>query len=419
MNSRLAVKQFCRRIVFGFVCLTAVIAWFSLAMAEDWTTYRHDDHRSGMTGETLNAKELKELWVYRSPHPPQPAWAGPAKWDAYARLKGLRSMRNYDPVFHVTVAGDSLYFGSSAEDSVYCLDTDTGEEKWSYCTGGAVRMPPALSDGKVYFGSDDGYVYCRKAKNGSSVWQYKPGISSRMIPNNGKMVSLWPCRTGVLVRDEIAYFAAALLPWEDSYLCAVDAKTGSDEGAGLYKHILEQVTMEGALLASATKLYVPQGRIPPMVFDRSNGSHLGNLGGGGGVFALISSDSRFFHGPGNKTGWIVESNADTRDKVAQFDRGNAMVVTGTISYLLTDDSLSAIDRAEQKEIWKAPCSFPYELILAGHTLFVGGDYEVAAFDASTGEKIWTEKVAGKAYGLAVADGKLFVSTTTGTIHAFK
>lgn len=30
-----------------------------------------------------------------------------------------------------------------------------------------------------------------------------------------------------------------------------------------------------------------------------------------------------------------------------------------------------------------------------------------------------KKVAGKAYGLAVADGKLFVSTTTGTIHAFK
>lgn len=410
-------KQRKQAIIF-LLSMAIVIAWSSLAIAEDWPTYRHDNHRSGITSEDLNVKILQELWVYRPPHPPQPAWAGPAKWDAYSNVRGLRSMRNYDPVFHVIVAGDAVYFGSSAEDSVFCLDTETGDEKWTFCTGGPVRMPPTYSDSKIYFGSDDGYAYCLEADDGEIVWQYKPARNNRLVPSNGKMISLWPCRTGILVQDGKAYFAAALLPWKDSYLCAIDAENGADEGSGLYTHTLEKVTMEGALLASETKLYVPQGRIPPMVFDRSNGTHLGNMSGGGGVFALITNDSHFLHGPGNKAGWIVESNADTRDKIAQFNQGNAMVVSESVAYVLTDDSLSAINRTDQETIWNVSCRFPYELIVAGELLFAGGDYEVAAFDSKTGEKIWTAKVEGKVYGLAVANGKLFVSTSTGAIYAF-
>ena len=36
----------------------------------------------------------------------------------------------------------------------------------------------------------------------------------------------WPIRTGVTVMGDTAYFAASLLPWKESYLCAVDALTG-------------------------------------------------------------------------------------------------------------------------------------------------------------------------------------------------
>jgi len=405
-------------IILILSCFLAVMACQNLVNAEDWQTYRHDNQRSGKTSEQINVKKLKELWRYKSPHPPQPAWYGPAKWDAYHNIKELHSMRNYDPVFHTIVVENSVYFGSSAEDCVYCLDANTGEEKWNYFTNGSVRLPPTFFEGKLYFGSDDGYVYCIKANNGSLVWKYRPSEENRMIPSNGKMTSLYPCRTGVLLKDGIAYFAAALFPWKDSYLCAINANTGSDGGYGLYNKKLEKITMEGSLLASGTKIYVPMGRIPPMVFDRLTGAHLGNVSGGGGVFALITNDSHLLHGPGNKTGWIVESNANTKDKIAQFNNGNAMVVSDKVAFLLTDESLSAINRRNQEKIWSVSCNFPYELIMAGNTLFVGGDYEVAAFDSETGDMLWKDKVAGRAYGLVVANGKLFVSTTTGTIHAF-
>ena len=55
------------------------------------------------------------------------AWAGPAKWDAYARIRGLRAMRNYDPVFHTIIQGDGVYFGSSADDTLRRLDARSGE----------------------------------------------------------------------------------------------------------------------------------------------------------------------------------------------------------------------------------------------------------------------------------------------------
>ena len=38
--------------------------------SSDWPTYRHDNRRSGVTTEQLQA-QLKEAWTYKSPAPPQ------------------------------------------------------------------------------------------------------------------------------------------------------------------------------------------------------------------------------------------------------------------------------------------------------------------------------------------------------------
>ena len=96
----------------------------------DWPTYRHDNRRSGCTLAAVDPARLAGKWTWRSGHPPVPAWSGPAKYDAFSRCNPLRSMRNYDPAFHVTSAGGSVFFGSSVDDSVRCLDLESGEERW-------------------------------------------------------------------------------------------------------------------------------------------------------------------------------------------------------------------------------------------------------------------------------------------------
>ncbi len=95
-----------------------------------------------------------------------------------------------------------------------------------------------------------------------------------------------------------------------------------------------------------------------------------------------------------------------------------MVVTADTAYLLTDTTLSALRRSDKREVWRQTVSYPYSLILAGSTLFAGGDGEIAAFEAATGSKAWSADVRGKAYGLAVSGGRLFVSTDEGLIHIF-
>ena len=403
-----------------------LLLWASLAIqsqiarAEDWPTYRHDNRRSGVTSESLNAAALKERWVYRAAVPPRPAWPGPAKWDAYATVKPLRSMRDYDPVYYTIVVGNDLYFSSSAEDSVFCLDTASGAEKWSYCADGPVRIAPAWYGGNLYFGSDDGYVYCVKAADGALVWKARPGPEDTLLPCDGRFISRWPVRTGVLIAEGKAYFGASLLPWQSSYLCGVDAARGAMEGPGLYRRIIENtMTLEGALLASATRLYVPQGRIPPAVFDLATGEPLGSFEGGGGAFALITPDSKFLHGPGNKAGWITESAAETGDKMAQYEGGTAIVVTEDVSYLLSENALAAASRKDRKALWKVACDCPNTLILAGKTLFAGGSGRVAALDTATGEEVWSGKAEGQVHGLTAANGALFVSASSGAIHCFK
>jgi len=59
------------------------------------------------------------------------------------------------------------------------------------------------------------------------------------------------------------------------------------------------------------------------------------------------------------------------------------------------------------------------LILAGQTLFAGGEGQVVAHDLRTGNELWKASVAGRAYGLAVSDGKLLVSTDLGRIVCFQ
>ena len=449
------------------------------AQAEDWPTYRHDNRRSGVTGETL-AFPLTKAWEHQSSEPPQTAWTGPAKWDSYANIRKLKSMRNFDPVFHVTSAKGNVYFGSSVDDAIHCLDAKTGQEKWVFFTNGPVRVPPAYDRGKLYFGSDDGRIYAVRADSGELVWDHQAAPHTEAMPVNGKLISAYPCRTGALVKDTKVYFAASLLPWKKTYVCAIDAESGAGDGTGLYRKEYENLTAQGPMLASATKLYLSQGRQTPVVLDRNSGTLLKSLGssGFGGVFGLLTEDDMFIHGHGQNhraEGELRFFDGRQKDRLVTFPRATAIVIRGGIVYLHADGRLQAFDRdkyidlqgridqlakrqeqlqkqrkklganagdADRKRLdeeiesirgqipglqkqlpscflWRVASDCPLELILAADTLFAGGEDKVTAYETTAGREIWTDSVEGRAYGLAVAQGYLFVSTDLGSIVCFR
>ena len=70
-------------------------------------------------------------------------------------------------------------------------------------------------------------------------------------------------------------------------------------------------------------------------------------------------------------------------------------------------------------LWKTPCNQSHAMILAGNMLFAGGNSEIVAYSANDGKKTWSAPVNGVALGIAVAHGRLLVSTDKGTIHCFR
>ena len=425
--------------------------------ATAWKTYRHDNRRSGVTSASLDFP-LNSRWVHRSPLPPQMAWTGPAKWDAYSGNSGLQSMRNFDPCFYVTSDGESVFFGSSADDAIHSLDLKTGKEKWVHFTGAAVRLPPTIANGKLYFGSDDGFAYCCDKASGALVWRTRAATGSRHITSNRKLMSLWPVRTGVLVEGRQAVFAGSLVPWEKSYLCAVDALSGGVEGEMGFRRELANVTLQGALLASSKKLFVPQGRAAPLAFDRKDGMQSGKIGEAGGVFCILSEDDMLFAGPPHqkeRDDQIRVADLDSNAAVASFTGTNRILVAGDLAWLATDGKLKCLNRSQnvqaqdkirkiqndlkkktisaeqakpllqeaQKQLkdawkWEVESDVPFDMVKAGDAMIVGLNGSVRAYSAVDGKLLWQGDLAGTAHGLAIVEGMLLVSTDLGHIHAF-
>ena len=389
--------------------------------AEDWPTWQHDSRRTGATGQQLNVDALELDWTWQSSSPPQTAWAGPAKYDAYAFHRNLPSMRNYDSVFHLIAVADKVWFGSSVDDSLYCLHVEDGREQWVVTTDGPVRLAPTWSDGRIYFGSDDGFARCVDANNGRLIWKFSPAKSNQRVLNNGRLISFQPCRTGVVVDDDTAWFGCAMLPWKDSFLCALDAKTGTIKSPAHFVKTLPGRTMEGAPALSSEALILPQGRVSPRVFDRNTGEDLGDMAkSGGGSVVVVTVDANVLHGPGtdSRKGGFRRSNSKSREMVAALGRGNALVVDGDVSWMLTDDAIIVSSLATQKVHWKAPCDCPFAMIKAGDTLFVGGDQKVAAYSATDGKPLWNRAAKGRVFGLVAANERLFASSDTGVIHCY-
>ena len=263
-----------------------------------------------------------------------------------------------------------------------------------------------------------------------------------------------------------------MLPWEDSYLCAVDARTGEPEGTGCFEAKQTKVTLQGALLASSDSLYVPQGRAAPLVFDKATGKSRGSIPNAGGTYCLLTEDDQLISGPKNqkeKSQVLQVADGTKRNHLLTFQGTNRMLVNKGFAYLHQGESLTALDRvpyaarqAEKRELlgkqaaiakqlksrkddqglkaeyaelgkriklitaelptyfkWKIPCKHPIGFAMGGKTLYVGGNGIVQAYDATDGKELWSGKIEGRGYGLAISNGRLLVSTDKGRIHCFE
>ncbi|MFQ5733544.1 MAG: PQQ-binding-like beta-propeller repeat protein [Planctomycetaceae bacterium] len=396
-------------------------------VAGDWATYRGDAGRTGYARETLPAK-LSLQWRFQSRHAPQPAWP-----------RDPRML--FDRAYHTVIANGTLYFGSSVDTKITALDAVTGEQKWSFFTEGPVRFAPVIWKDRVFAVSDDGYLYCLSAKDGKLHWKKRGGPSDDKVLGNGRFVSRWPARGGPVIFDDVLYFAAGIWQSEKVFLYAVNPETGktlwkNDSSGGITMpqphggaNAESGVSAQGYLAADADRIYVPTGRAVPAVFRRRDGKflyyHLQANGHRGGTATTVAG--RFIYNGGAT---FVSATGKYRSRlgvgpVAAFaggilhHNGSRLAALKQIRKETKDRKGKPITVDDHAALWrldKVPGG--KSLIVAGNVAVSGGDKSVTLIDLKRRKVISKLPIDGIAYGLAVADGRLYVCNDEGTLSCF-
>ena len=438
--------------------LFALAGWSgSRAQAADWPTHRGNSQRNAVMEECL-ALPLSPAWVYEPRYAPEPAWPPPARQDFWHGEWDLAPRVDFDRAYHVAVAGDSLFYGSPADHAVYCLNTRTGSVRWTFHTEGPVRFAPVVRHDKVYFGSDDGNVYCLTADVGNLVWKYHPSAVDRRLPGNGHMISMWPVRTGLVIENDTLYAGAGLFPNQGVYLFALDADTGEE----VWK-ANDLPTRPGIPCCRCRDPVGPQwphgipGRPPSGWQGTRLARYLRHLPGDHARVRVLRKQSlpaappdprrRGEHGPfrrrqGRKPPisrarglsphgpWPLTSELATelgKQRSRHKKLADKLKRTGNHDTALKEEvnalrkSIADLDDEMENKchLWRRKDSPAYSFLLAGDTLFCGRDGRVTAAQTSDGAEAWSAEVDGRAYGLAVAQGRLFVSTDVGRIYCFQ
>ncbi len=448
-------------VIFAVSIAVSVPTAGNLAVAADWTTYLGNNSRNGASDAELGSN-LHLQWTYRSQSRPELAWSGPRTVPIEGHVMLHRV--NFDAAPQTLLVGDRIYFGSTVDHKMHCLDATSGATIWAFYTDGPIRLAPTYANGKLLFGSDDGKVYCLDAATGETIWSRRVGPKDDRLLARGEMISRWPVRTSVLVDGEVAYFGAGVFPHETVYLCAAKVETGeilwrndriSQQDAGR-----NDLSPQGYLLAGDEHLYVPSGRSLPVAVSLESGeivfqrkySWRSTAGGVvGGTKALLGDGQVYAGGPHH----FLAMDDQTGEVGEAYIGGRRMVLCDDVAYLLDGTKVFCVDRAEhaaasQKKqewflrarevrreqeklaeakakmadyagvgiVWETECQLDGAMIATKDLLFVGGEGQVIAFDRDTGKQLWDYAVTGKAMGLSVNDQTLAVSTDSGQVYAF-
>jgi outer membrane protein assembly factor BamB len=388
---------------------------------DDWPMWRYDSNRSGNSPEQL-ADELYLQWQIEY-SPREPVWDDPLNQD----------LMKFDRIFEPVVAGNKLFIGFNDQDKVVALDIHSGKELWSFYTDGPVRLPLAVNKGKLFFTGDDGYCYCLDSESGALVWKRLLAPSENKLLGNKRLISMWPARGGIVIKDDMLYTAASIFPLMGTFIYALDAATGDiiwkNEGTGS-NYILQphnspafaHVAPQGAFTISGDKLLVAGGRSVPAAFDLKTGEELyyqlAASGKTGGAFTF-ASEKVFFNHHRERVTWMYDSDTGERISTA----GEYPVIDGNTFYFSGKKIWAAQLDADKKldTLWISDIPATNDLIKAGDCLFAADSSGVKALKLSPGqmpEVSWSFGTEKNVERLVAANGKLIAVTSEGTIMVF-
>lgn len=401
--------------------------------------YRHDAARSGHTSSSVPAK-LKLLWS--------------------ARHAGRASA----PV----VADGKVVVASADGCGVRAYDAETGKPAWSCEVGGAVDTPPTLYKGLAIFGCRDGWVYCVGISDGKLAWRFLAAPRVRMVGAFDRLESAWPVNGSVLIRNGRAYVVAGRSSFLDGGIAAwcLDPLTGK---------VLDQrriASKEGMKVDHGRQVQDDYGVLADLLVADGDGVYMRNYLVFGQGSAKPEWDGRLSATAGmlddswfNRMYWILDGKLQGESLVHDDDmvysvrayklRGHqGFIEAGVQGYTLAGTirkpPLEVPANARKRRspgFWPLPVADEWTsqispriraMALAGKILLCAGTPNVldpkdswAAFEgrdggvlmvvsAADGKTLSELKLPGAPVqdGIAVAGGRVYISTTNGRLMCF-
>lgn len=324
------------------------------------------------------------------------------------------------------VVEGTVYVGSD-DGQVYAIDAATGEQEWAYRTGGAVRSSPAVFDHVVYVGSDDHHLHAVSVATGEGLWTYETGGDVRSPPTvqTGFRELGFADVVGFGSDDASAYHLNAVTGEE---LGTVD--TGGPVRTAPAMHRNRRGYWESAFASLDGIAYYWSPR-EDRYDDESEENYTATVEIGSPIHAPMSitgDDSedvwyraddggelhkRIFNKGTNRTAWKFDVDGEIRTTPVL---GEELVYVGS-----HDGNVYAVDRQSGDRRWAFETSGRVDSspAVADGGLYVGSaDGNVYGLDAETGDRLWAFK-SGKAVisSPAVVDGTVYVGSTDGTVYA--
>lgn len=268
------------------------------------------------------------------------------------------------------VANGTIYIGSD-DGKVYALDSSTGQERWVVETGDTVTSSPAVANGTVYVGSFDTNIYAIDANTGQKCWTVETGAGVYASP---------------VIADDTVYIGS-----RDNNVYAIEASTG--------RECWRVGELWGLMWSS------------PALAD--------------GIVYIGSRDGKIYALDANtgKERWTVEIDGAVNASPA--------VAKGTVYVGSMDHNVYALDAETGDELWRFETSGKVRAApsVADGTVFVTNDgvsydllspnpHRMYALDASTGQKCWTFEMDGAGNSSpAVVDGTVYFGSNNNNVYA--